>query len=96
VLAREFAAEAAFFSIGTNDLIQYSLAVDRTNQELAHLASPYHPAILRLIELVVEGWPRAGPAGVGVWRDGERSARRLPAAGFGIHELSMEGSSIPR
>jgi len=95
VLAREFAAEAAFFSIGTNDLIQYSLAVDRTNQELAHLASPYHPAILRLIELVVEaGHERDRPVSV----CGAMASDPLAAClllGFGIHELSMEGSSIP-
>ncbi len=95
VLAREFAAEAEFFSIGTNDLIQYALAVDRTNRELAYLASPFHPAILRLIELVVvAGREFERPVSVcGAMASDPYAAALL--LGLGIHELSMEGSSIP-
>jgi len=95
VLAREFATEAEFFSIGTNDLIQYTLAVDRTNRELAYLASPFHPAILRLIELVVDaGRAHDRPVSVcGAMASDPYAAALL--VGLGIHELSMEGSSIP-
>jgi phosphotransferase system enzyme I (PtsI) len=95
IMADEFAKESDFFSIGTNDLVQYALAVDRTNQELAHLASPYHPAILRLIKQVVEAGARHGkPVGV----CGAMASEPLGAAlliGLGIRELSMEASSIP-
>ncbi len=54
LLAREFAREAEFLSIGTNDLAQYTLAVDRSSRALAHLASPYHPAVLRLLAMVID------------------------------------------
>ena len=53
MMADVFAAEADFMSIGTNDLVQYALAIDRTNRALAYLASPYDPAILRLIRLLL-------------------------------------------
>ncbi|MBN2195041.1 MAG: phosphoenolpyruvate--protein phosphotransferase [Polyangiaceae bacterium] len=95
ILARQFALDAAFFSIGTNDLVQYSLAVDRTNQELAHLASPYHPAILRLIELVIEaGRELHRPVSVcGAMASDPFAAALL--IGMGIRSLSMESSSVP-
>lgn len=96
ILAQEFAQEADFFSIGTNDLVQYTLAVDRTNQELAHLASPYHPAILRLIKNVVEaGRQHNKPVSV----CGAMASDPLGAClllGLGLRALSMEAASIPR
>ncbi len=95
ILADEFASDAEFFSIGTNDLVQYALAVDRTNQELAYLASPYHPAILRLIRMVVDAAARHDrPVSV----CGAMASDPLAAAlliGMGLRELSMESSSVP-
>jgi phosphotransferase system enzyme I (PtsI) len=61
IMADVFAREAEFFSIGTNDLIQYTLAIDRGNRSLAPLASPFHPAILRMIRQVARA---AAPHGV--------------------------------
>jgi phosphotransferase system enzyme I (PtsI) len=96
VMAEEFAREAEFLSIGTNDLVQYSLAVDRTNRELAYLASPFDPAILRLIELVVSAGERhARPVSV----CGTMASDPLAAAlliGMGLRELSLEASAIPK
>lgn len=95
VMAHAFATEADFFSIGTNDLVQYALAVDRTNQELAHLASPYHPAVLRLIDQVIDaGKHHRRPVAVcGAMASDPFAAVLL--VGMGIEELSMESSVIP-
>ncbi|MFC1641449.1 phosphoenolpyruvate--protein phosphotransferase [Myxococcota bacterium] len=94
LLAEEFSREADFFSIGTNDLIQYALAVDRTNQELAHLASGFHPAILRLVKQVAEAGRRAGkPVSVcGVMASDPIAACVL--VGLGLRQLSVESSSL--
>lgn len=55
ILADQFAKEADFLSIGTNDLIQYSMAADRMNEKVSYLYQPYNPSLLRLIKLTIDG-----------------------------------------
>ncbi len=94
IMANELCAIAEFMSIGTNDLIQYALAVDRTSQTLAELGSPFDPAILRLIRQVVEAGERHGrPVSV----CGEMASNLVASVlliGMGIRELSMEASAV--
>jgi phosphotransferase system enzyme I (PtsI) len=95
ILADRFAEQTEFLSIGTNDLVQYSLAVDRSSPELAHLASAYDPAILRLIRGVVQaGAARRRPVIVcGAMASDPLAALLL--VGLGLRELSLEASAIP-
>jgi phosphotransferase system enzyme I (PtsI) len=89
------AREAAFFSIGTNDLIQYSLAIDRANQDVAYLYSPMHPAILRMLRRVLDAGRQRG---IKVSICGEMAgdpAYTLVLAALGADELSMGGTAIP-
>jgi phosphotransferase system enzyme I (PtsI) len=95
IMADAFAREADFLGIGTNDLVQYSLAVDRTHRALATMASPFHPAILRLVSGIVRA-ARDEDCPVSVC--GEMAAipyGALLLAGFGVRELSMEAVAIP-
>jgi phosphotransferase system enzyme I (PtsI) len=95
VMVDLFAQEAAFLSLGTNDLIQYTLAVDRTSRSLAYLASPFDPSILRLIAGVLragEDWECPSPSAA-PW-PATRSPRLL-LLGLGIRDLSMEAAAIP-
>jgi len=94
VMADVFAKEVDFFSIGTNDLVQYTIAVDRMNSQVAYLYSPYHPAILRLIKKIVDS---AHAEGIWVGMCGEAAADKklIPLwVGMGLDELSMSPPSI--
>ncbi|HEY8943878.1 MAG TPA: putative PEP-binding protein, partial [Polyangiaceae bacterium] len=95
IMAAEFAREAEFFSVGTNDLVQYALAVDRASPELAYLASFYDPAVLRLIATVIRaGHDHDRPVGLcGAMASDQLAAVLL--VGLGLRELSMEPSAIP-
>jgi phosphotransferase system enzyme I (PtsI) len=95
-IADLLAKEADFFSVGTNDLIQYSLAIDRSNEHLAAMYQPLHPAVLRSLRQVVQA---AHQAGIPACICGEMAGDPffLPILlGLGFDELSMNASSIPR
>jgi phosphotransferase system enzyme I (PtsI) len=96
LIANELAQEADFFSIGTNDLVQYTLAVDRLNENVAHLYQPTHPAVLRLIDMTVRaGHDHHCPVAV----CGEMASDPVMAVlliGLGVDELSMAPNQIPQ
>ena len=95
LMANTFARESAFFSIGTNDLVQYTLAVDRTNERVAHLYNPCHPAVLALLKDIV----RAGRRNkIPVSCCGESAGDpeyAMLLIGLGLRTLSAAASSLP-
>lgn len=96
IISDLLAREVDFFSIGTNDLIQYTMAVDRMNSKLSHLYSQYHPALLRLIKGIIDN---AHAAGIWVGMCGEAAGdpKLIPVfIGMGLDEFSMNSPSILR
>ncbi|WP_160043459.1 phosphoenolpyruvate--protein phosphotransferase [Paenibacillus sp. USDA918EY] len=88
------AKEVDFFSIGTNDLIQYTMAADRMNESVSYLYQPHHPSILRLVQLVIQAANRNGKwAGMCGEMAGDSAAIPL-LLGLGLHEFSMSASSV--
>jgi len=95
VAADSLIEETSFFSIGTNDLVQYTLAVDRGNANLASRFTPLHPAVLRLIRSTVEAGAKGG---LRVAVCGEMASHPVMAfalIGLGVRELSVNGRSVP-
>ncbi|PYK11690.1 MAG: phosphoenolpyruvate--protein phosphotransferase [Verrucomicrobia bacterium] len=94
--ANVLAREVDFFSIGTNDLIQYVLAVDRVNEKIAHLYEPTHPAILRLLRMIAEA-AHAHHIWVGVCGEMAGDVALIPLLlGLGMDELSAGATRVPR
>ncbi len=94
MLADQFAKEVDFFSIGTNDLIQYSMAADRMNEQVSYLYQPYNPSILRLIKNVIDASHKEGKwTGMCGEMAGDQVAIPL-LLGMGLDEFSMSASSI--
>ena len=95
MVADQLAREADFFSIGTNDLVQYAMAADRTNARVASLADPFQPAVLRMLAHTIEA---GRAAGIGVTLCGELAADPLATAlliGLGLEEFSVSAPLVP-
>ncbi|KAF6627321.1 phosphoenolpyruvate--protein phosphotransferase [Paenibacillus sp. SEL1] len=94
VLADQFAKEVDFFSIGTNDLIQYTMAADRMNERVSYLYQPYNPSILRLVKMVIDAAHREG-RWVGMCGEMAGDTTAIPLLlGLGLDEFSMSATSI--
>jgi phosphoenolpyruvate-protein kinase (PTS system EI component) len=94
LMAEALAAECDFFSVGTNDLVQYTLALDRSNPNVAHLANPLDPSVLRLLDMIVRAAMGAGTS-LSMCGDMAASARAIPiVVGLGYKSLSMPVGSL--
>ena len=95
ILADHFATHSDFMSIGTNDLVQYTLAVDRTSRELARLASDLDPAVLQLLKGVIQAGKLKGRPVVVCGAMASDPLSAVVLVGMGLRELSLEASSLP-
>ena len=96
LIADQLAREVQFFSVGTNDLVQYTLAVDRGNETIAHLYQPTHPAVLRLLAMAAQAAHQHG-IWIGVCGEMASEIHLIPLlVGFGIDELSVATAAVPR
>lgn len=96
LIADQLAAEVDFFSVGTNDLVQYTMAVDRGNDRVAHLYQPTHPSVLRLLAMTAEAAHQHG-IWIGVCGEMASEVHLTPLLlGLGMDELSVASSAVPR
>ena len=94
VMADEFAKECDFFSIGTNDLIQYTIAVERGNEKIANLYTHFNPAVIRLIKSAIDGAHKNGII-CGMCGEAAGDANFIPLlVGLGLDEFSMNANKI--
>lgn len=94
LMIEAFAKEVDFISIGTNDLIQYTLAADRSNEQVSYLYQPYHPAILRLIKNVIDAAHKEGKS-VSICGDMAGNEVAIPLlVGMGLDEFSVHSAAI--
>ncbi|MBN3524922.1 phosphoenolpyruvate--protein phosphotransferase [Paenibacillus apiarius] len=94
IIADQLAKEVDFFSIGTNDLVQYTMAADRMNEQVSHLTQPFNPAVLRLIRMVIDAAHKEGKW-AGMCGEMAGNLKAVPILlGLGLDEFSMSASSV--
>ncbi|MCR8846520.1 phosphoenolpyruvate--protein phosphotransferase [Paenibacillus sp. SC116] len=94
IIADQLAKEVDFFSIGTNDLVQYTMAADRMNENVSHLTQPFNPAVIRLIKMVIDAAHKEGKW-AGMCGEMAGNLKAVPLLlGLGLDEFSMSASSV--